>query len=137
MSHAKSVKSNSVSFIGHCGTAALSRTGEKGRKGGGWDSCIHHCTLILRNDMEQSMWALTKYVCQTVATGGYGEEMGFGNRENKSRLSISAAQVQTPAAVAGGDALAGRVVERPPQRKTDKKNSPDEKKWIKVSGCTQ
>ncbi|KAL1247285.1 hypothetical protein QQF64_022661 [Cirrhinus molitorella] len=55
---------------------------------------------------------------QTVSTGGYGEEMGFGNGKNKSRLSVSTAQVQTPAAVAGGDALAGRVVERPPQRKT-------------------
>ncbi|KAK9952121.1 hypothetical protein ABG768_017979 [Culter alburnus] len=76
--------------------------GGKGRKGGGWDSCINHlCGL-----------------CQTVAIGGCGEEMGFGNSENKSRLSVSTAQVQTPAAVAGGDALAGRVVERPPQRKT-------------------
>ncbi len=54
---------------------------------------------------------------QTVATGGYGKEMGFGNCKNKSRLSVSTAQVQTPAAVAGGDALAGRVLERPPQRK--------------------
>ncbi|ROL54607.1 hypothetical protein DPX16_11782 [Anabarilius grahami] len=64
------------------------------------------------------IWNKVCGLCQTVATGGYGEEMGFGNSENKSRLSVSTAQVQTPAAVAGGDALAGRVVERPPQRKT-------------------
>lgn len=64
------------------------------------------------------IWNKVCGLCQTVATGGYGEEIGFGNSENKSRLSVSAAQVQTPAAVAGGDALAGRVVERPPQRKT-------------------
>lgn len=68
---------------------------------------------------------------QTVATGGYGEEMGFGNRENKSRLSVSTMQVQTPAVVAGGDALAWRVFPQRKMRRTlskKKKNKspPDE-----------
>lgn len=113
MSHAKSVKSNSVSFIGHCGTAALSRMGKKAeRVGGGIAASI---TVRSYSGM---IWNKVCGLCQTVAIGGCGEEMGFGNSENKSRLSVSTAQVQTPAAVAGGDALAGRVVERPPQRKT-------------------
>ncbi|KAF4094929.1 hypothetical protein G5714_024007 [Onychostoma macrolepis] len=84
---------------------------EKRQKKRGENNCIHHCTLILiRNEVCG--------LCQTVATGSYGKEMGFGNRRNKSRLSVSTAQVQTPVAVAGGDALAGRELERPPQRKT-------------------
>lgn len=82
------------------------------KKGGKITASITVCSYsgMIRNE-----------VCglrQTVATGGYGEEMGFGNSKNKSRLSVSTAQVQTPAAVAGGDSLAGRVLERPPQRKT-------------------
>lgn len=126
MSHAKSVKSNSVSFIGHCGTAALSRTGRKGRKRGrGGNNCIHHCTLILGNDTEQSMWAPSDGRNSRLWGGN-----GFWQPQNKSRLSVSTVQVQTPTAVAGGDALAGRMLERPPQRKTRRALSEKLPWWV-------
>lgn len=86
MSHAKSVKSNSVSFIGHCGTAAPSRLGEKDRKAGGGITA----SITVRS----YLGLVRNKVCglrQTVATGGYSKEMGFGNRGNKSRLSVSTA----------------------------------------------
>ncbi len=135
ISHGKSVKSKSVSFIGHCETPALCRTGKKFRK------------ITASITVRSSSGMIRNKVCglhQTVATGGYGKEMGFGNCKNKSRLSVSTAQVQTPAAVAGGDALAGRVLERPPQRKMRQALSEKLARWVcdrrnkkEVSGCTQ
>ncbi len=121
ISHGKSVKSKSVSFIGHCETPALCRTGKKGGK------------ITASITVRSSSGMIRNKVCglrQTVATGGYGKEMGFGNCKNKSRLSVSTTQVQTPAAVAGGDALAGRVLERPPQRKMRQALSEKLARWV-------
>lgn len=125
ISHAKSVKSKSVSFIGYCETAALCSTGKKGRNKVGKQL---HPSLYAHT----RGWYGTKYVgsVRRSQLEVMARKWVLAPRKNKSRLSVSTAQVQTPAAVAGGDALAGRVLERPPQRKTRRALSEQLAWWV-------